>query len=103
MCTVEDVAACLAGKKVFPVLDGGQAFYQIRVTKATSRLLTFNSAFVRFKYTPMLFGISPASKVWERTIIELFNDIPGVEVVCNDILIAGKDVKEHDAVLRKGL
>ena len=101
MRTVEDVAACLAGKKVFSVLDAGQAFYQIRVTEASSRLLTFNWAFGRFKYTRMPFGISSASKVWERTITEMFDDIPGVEVVRDDILIAGKDVEEHDAVLRK--
>ena len=88
MRTVEDVAACLAGKKVFSVLNAGQAFYQIRVTEATSRLLTFNSAFGRFKYTCMPFGI---------------DDIPGVEVVRDDILIAGKYVEEHDAVLRKVL
>ena len=89
MRTVKDVAACLAG----------QAFYQIRVTEASSRLLTFNSAFGRIKYTHMPFGISSASKVWERTITGMFDDIPGVEV----ILIAGKDVEEHDAVLRKVL
>ena len=86
MRTVEDVAVCLAGKKVFSVLDAGQAFYQIRVTEATARLLMFNSAFGQFKYTRMPFGISSAS-----------------EVVRNDILIAGKDVEEHDAVLRKVL
>ena len=33
----------------------------------------------------------------------MFDDIPGVEVVRDDILIAGKDVEEHDAVLRKVL
>ena len=103
MRTVEDVAACLAGKKVFSVLDAGQAFYQIRVTEAVSCLLTFNSAFGRFKYTRMPFGISSASEVWERTITEMFDDIPGVEVVRDDILIAGKDAEEHDAVLRKVL
>ena len=103
MRTVEYVAACLAGKKVFSDLDAGQAFYQIRVTEASSSLLTFNWAFGRFKYTRMPFGISSASKVWERTITEMFDDIPGVEVVRDDILIAGKDVEEHDAVLRKVL
>ena len=29
----------------------------------------------------MPFGISSASEVWERTITEMFDDIPGVEVV----------------------
>ena len=85
---------------MFSVLDAGQAFYQIRVTEAMSRLLTFNSVFGRFKYTRIPFGMSSASEVWERTITEMFDDIPGVEVVCNDILIAGKDVEEHDTVLR---
>ena len=62
-----------------------------------SRLLTFNSAFGRFKYTRMPFGISSASEVWERTITEMFDDISGFEVVRDD------DVEEHDAVLRKVL
>ena len=103
MHTVEDVTACLAGKIVFSVLDAGQAFYQIRVTEVTSRLLTFNSAFGRFKYTRMPFGISSASKVWDRTITKMFDDIPGVEVVRDDTLIAGKDDEEHDTVPRKVL
>ena len=56
MCTVEDVAVCLAVV--------GQAFYQIRVTEATSPLLTFNSAFGRFKYTLCLFVYRLPPKCW---------------------------------------
>ena len=84
---------------MFSIRDPGQAFYQIRVTETTSRLLMFNSEFGRFKYTRMPFGILSASEVWEHTITQMFDDIAGVEVVCDDILIAGKDVEEHDEVL----
>ena len=33
----------------------------------------------------------------------MFDDIPGIEVVCDDILITVKDVEEYNAVLRKVL
>ena len=101
MRTVEDVAACLTGKKVFSVLDAGQAFYQIQASDQTAKLLTFNSPFGRYKFKRMPFGLSSAPEVWERTITSLLSDIDGVEIVRNDILAAGETKDEHDAVLRK--
>lgn len=103
MRTVEDVAAHLSGKNVFSVLDAGQAFYQIRVTEATSKLLTFNSPFGRYKFKRMPFGISSASEVWERTITDIFSGIEGVEILRDDILIAGSDVNQHNSILKKVL
>ena len=43
------------------------------------------------------------TEVWERTFTSLFSDIDGVEIVRDDILVAGATKDEHDAVLRKVL
>lgn len=103
MRTVEDVAACLSGKTVFSVLDAGQAFYQIRVSEESSKLLTFNSPYGRYKFLRMPFGISSASEVWERTATDMFADIEGVEIVRDDILVTGSDQEEHDKILKQVL
>jgi hypothetical protein len=51
----------------------------------------------------MPFGISSASEVFQKRNEQIFGDIEGVEVIVDDIIIAGKDEAETDAVLKKVL
>ena len=101
MRTIEEIAANLHGSKIFSVLDASQAFYQIKVTERTSNYLTFNTPYGRFKFLRMPFGISSAPEVWERTVHDIFGDIPDVEIIRDEIL--GRNVEEHNKVLEKVL
>ncbi|GFN85126.1 hypothetical protein PoB_001163200 [Plakobranchus ocellatus] len=51
----------------------------------------------------MPFGITSAQKVLHKRIHEAFEDIEGVETDIDDILVWGKNTKEHDERLRKVL
>lgn len=103
MKTIEEVAANLDGAVVFSVLDASQAFYQIRVSEKSSKLLAFNTPFGRYMYRRLPFGISSAPEVWERTACEIFEGIKGVEIIRDEVLVKGKTLEEHNEVLQKTL
>ena len=54
-----------------------------------------------FKRLP--FGISSAQDVFQAVMSEMFEDIEGVEVVVDDIIIWGTTQEEHDTTLEKVL
>ena len=60
------------------------------------RLCMFNCAYGRYSFRRLPFGINRAPEVMQKCNTELFGDIPGVHVVFDDIIVAGKDKREHD-------
>ena len=54
-----------------------------------------------FKRLP--FGISLTQDVFQPVMSEMFEDIEGVEVVVDDLLIWGETESEHDERLRRVL
>ena len=103
MKTVEEVAAKLSSASVFSILDAGQAYYQVKVSEKSSKLLTFNTPFGRYRFLRMPFGIKSAPEVWQRTASQFFGDLDGTEVIMDDILVWGRTQEEHDERLRKVL
>ena len=53
--TVEEVATKLSSASVFSILDAGQAYYQVKVSEKSSKLLTFNTPFGRYRLLRMKF------------------------------------------------
>ena len=54
-----------------------------------------------FKILP--FGICSAQDIFQTIMSEIFEDIKGVEVVVDDILVWGASEEEHDTRLEKVL
>src|SRR5215469_9467189 len=75
-------------------------FWQIPLDEESSRLLTFNTPFGRYSFTRLAFGISSAPEVFQKRMVELFSDIPGVHIIFDDIIIAADDGDQHDVILR---
>ena len=50
-----------------------------------------------FKRLP--FGLSSAQDIFQKVMTEMFEDIDGVEVVVDDILVWGTSEIEHDSRL----
>ncbi|XP_041469952.1 uncharacterized protein K02A2.6-like [Lytechinus variegatus] len=99
MPTFEQVAARMAGAQVFSKFDATSGYWQLPLTEKSSYYTTFNSPFGRYRYKVMPFGISSASEIWQRAMTDEFGQLKGVEIVADDILVWGKDEKEHDARL----
>jgi Reverse transcriptase (RNA-dependent DNA polymerase) len=95
----QDVTDNLSGMTIFSILDMKEGFYQISLDEPSSDLCTFNSPMGRFKFLRMPFGIKSAPEIFQRRNTDIFGDIPGVQIIYDDLIIAGKTVEEHDKAL----
>ena len=98
--TPEDVQSRLAGKKVFSVIDMSMAYWHVRLSDESSYLCTFHTPWGRKRFLRMPFGISSASEVLQKRMQLTFGDIKGEYVIADDIIIAGDDEQDHDAIMR---
>jgi len=48
----------------------------------------------------MPFGMCPASEVLQKGVCKVFGYMQGVQVIADDMIIAGATEEEHDQVLR---
>ena len=97
---VDDITANCAGATMFSTLDAEKAFYQIQLDEESSKLLTFNTPFGRYRYLRMPMGIKSAPEVYQQIMEQVFEGLPGVKVIMDDIIIHGRNTAEHDTRLR---
>ena len=103
MKTIEEVAAELNGAKVFSTIDASSGFWQVELDAESSKLVTFNSPFGRYKFVRLPFGINSASEVFQRRMTQALDDIEGVAVIVDDILVWRTTVEEHNRRLQNAL
>ena len=84
-------------------LDAEKILYQICLDIESSKLLTFNTPFGRYRYLRMLMRIVSAPEVYQRRMEQVFEGVSGVEVIIDDILVYWKTEDEHDENLRAAL
>ena len=99
--TADDVQAKLCGKTVFTVVDMKDSYWQVCLDDDSSYLCTFHTPWGRKRFLRMPFGISSAGEVMQKRNETTFGDINGVYVIADDLIIAGKDVQEHDQILHR--
>ena len=103
--TIEDIATCLHGAKVFTVLDVRNGFWHVKLDESSSLLTTFHTPFGRYRWKCMPFGIFSAPEVFQRRMHELIEGLVGVEVIADDFVAVGcgetleKAIQDHDTNL----
>ena len=98
MPTLEEVLSDLSKAKLFTTLDLKDGFYQIAIDAESSLKTTFWTPFGRYKYLRLPFGISCAPEEFERKLHEKLDDLPGVIVLRDDILVVGHGVTPEEVV-----
>lgn len=68
MPTREEIEAELSGAKFFSQLDAKVGFHKISLDKVTSRVCTFVTPFGCYRFLRLPFGISSASKVFQKNL-----------------------------------
>ena len=103
--TIEDVATCLHGAKVFSKLAVRNGFWHVKLDDSSSDLTTFNTPFGRYRWKRMPFGIRSAPEVFQRRMHEPIEGMPHVEVVADDFVVVGygetmeQATQDHDKTL----
>lgn len=97
--TLDDILGRLSGKRVFTVLDPCNGFWHLTLDRASSDLTTFMTPFGRYRWKRVPFGLNNAPEMFQRKMVQIFGDIPGVEVYFDDIAVAGETADEHDRAL----
>lgn len=77
----------------FSKIDLKQAYLQLPVDKACKGLLTKPKGL--YRYIRMTFGIASAAAIWQRTIEQVLQGIPGIQCILDDMVNTGKTDKEH--------
>ncbi|XP_061170579.1 uncharacterized protein K02A2.6-like [Saccostrea echinata] len=78
LVTVEEIIERLPNAKVFSRFDATHGSWHIQLDQESSKALTFNIPFGRYRYLRLPFGITSASEVFSKRVQELFSDLPGV-------------------------
>lgn len=106
MTTIEEISANMSNPKYFSVLDASSGFWQVKLNRESAKLCTFNTPFGRYMFKRLPFGISSAQDVFQAVMSEMFQDIDGVEVLVDDMLIQKRsmmpDWRRFSNALRSG-
>ena len=98
MVTIEEVANKLTHTVVFSTLDASSGFWQLPVDEVSSKLLTFNTPWGRYRFCRLPFGVAPAPEIYQREMERLFEGVP-VEIIVDDFLVHAHDRQEMDEKL----
>ena len=81
-------------------IDASSGYHSLKLDMQLSYLTTFSSPFGRYHYKCLLFGAAQAGDMFQRKINEIFNDIPNVFGIADDILVIDydKDRADHEEV-----
>ena len=95
----------LTRQTVFSKLDTNSGFWQIPLHTESRLLTTFITPFGRYCFNKLPFGISSAPEHFQKRMSNILCGLEGVLCSIDNVLIFGKDQREHDtrlyAVLRR--
>lgn len=86
--TVEDILPDLS--KVFIVCNVTSGFWHVQLEEESSYLTTFANPFRRYRWLRMPMGISPAPEVFQRKLTQALDNLPGLYIIADDMLITGQ-------------
>ena len=97
--TFEDVLPSLSGAQVFSKLDVADAFWHLELDDESSLLTAMGTPFGRYVWRRLPFGLSVSSELFQRSLHQALEGLPGLICVADDIVVTGRDQSEHDANL----
>lgn len=102
---IDDIFAKLNGGIHFSKIDLTQAYLQLPVDESCREMLTINTHRGLYRYNRLAFGIASAPAIWQRTIDQVLEGIPGIQCILDDMVITGSTDQEHlenlEAVLKR--
>ena len=100
---VEDIKARLAGNKVFSKLDFKSAFFQLELDESSKILTVFYAGNRLLRLNRVVQGCCPSSGELSKALAPLFQSIPEVHLIQDDLILATKNQRDHRRALEKVL
>ena len=96
--TLNDILPKLNNVQYMSIIDASSGYHNLKLDKKSSYLTTFTCPFGQYWYKCLPFEAVPVCNMFQRKIDEIFNDIPNVFGIADDILVIGydKDGADHD-------
>ena len=92
---IDDIFAKLTGGQKFTKIDLRQAYHQMEVEEESQEYLTINTHQGLYRYNRLVFGITSAPAIWQRSMDQILEGVEGTSCILDDMIITGKDDKEH--------
>ena len=87
MRTINGIITRMSNASVFSVLDASSGFWQVQLDHEGTKLCDFNTPFGQYLFKRLPFGLSSSQDIFQKIMSEMFEDILGVKVVVDDLLI----------------
>ena len=103
--TLNDILPKLNNVQYMSITDANSGYHNLKLDKQSSYLTTFACPFGRYRYNHLLFRAAPAGDMFQCKIDEIFNDMPNVFGIADNIFVIGynKDGTDHDEAVHKVL
>ena len=89
--TLNDILPKLNNVKYMSIIDASLGYHNLQLDTKLSYLTTFAWPFGRYQYKCLLFRAVPVGDMFQHKINEIFNDMPNVFGIADDILVIGYD------------
>ena len=99
--TVEEITNELAGSTCFTKLHGTLSYLCIVLDYESSLLMTFNTQWGRFRFVCLPWGLACAQDIFQWMMDQSCTYCNGVICIGDNVVVHGKDDKEHDKCLQK--
>ena len=96
--TLNDILPKLNNVKYMSIIDASLRYHNLQLDTKSSYVTTFACPFGRYRYKHLPFGTVPAGDMFQHKIDKIFNDMPNVFGITDDILVIGynEDETDHD-------
>ena len=80
------------------IISVSSGYHNLKLDMQSSYLTTFACLFGRYRFKHLLFGAVPAGNMFKHKIDKIFNDMPNVFGIADNILVIGYDKvgADHD-------
>ena len=96
--TLNDILPKLNNVQYMSIINASAGYHNLKLDKQSSYLTTFSGPFGRYWYKCLPFRAVLAGNMFQCKIDKIFNDMPNVFGIADDILVIGydKDGADHD-------
>jgi len=96
---VKDISHALNGAQYFSKLDMAQPYHQLSLHAKSRHITTFATHMDLYRYKRLNYGTNSAVEVFQHTLQQLLQGIPGVCNLADDILVFAPSYEEHNQAL----